>query len=84
MSPRAKPKLLDWLTRNGALIDRDAAVSIIPAKSGLTITFTWSFDGKRDLRLTFSGVTPDERKVAMIAWLNGEFHRPLSSQGATP
>ncbi len=70
---KAKPRLIDWLRAHPGLIDRDSAVAITNAKSGQVITFTWSYDGRRDLRLTFSGVTADERNEAMVAWLNGAF-----------
>lgn len=74
MAPaRPKPRLIDWLQANGSIIGRDAAVSVSKSKAGHVITFTWSYDGRRDLRLTFSGVTPEERKDSLIAWLNGDF-----------
>lgn len=64
--------LIDWLRAHGAIIDPDASVSVTQAKSGQVITFSFTYDGKRVVRLTFSGVTAAERNVAMIAWLNGE------------
>lgn len=73
MKPARKSGLVEWLGANGAMIDRDAEVSITQAKSGHVITFTWSYDGRRALRLTFSGMTAEERKVAMVGYLNGDF-----------
>jgi hypothetical protein len=78
MSARPRKKLIDFLRAHAAFIDRDAAIAIQPTKNGLVVTFTWAFDGKRDVRLSFSGVTPDERAEAMIAWLNGDLHRGLT------
>lgn len=65
--------LTRWLRANGAGIDRDAAVAFHQTGSGQSLTFSWSYDGKRCVRLTFSGIKPEERNEAMIAWLNGDF-----------
>ena len=77
MSVRAKAvsSLLRWLLRHGAMIDRDAAVSVSNADAGAVITFSWSYDGKRSVRLSFHGVTQPERNEAMIAWLNGDLQQ---------
>lgn len=83
MSGRGKAisALTRWLIRHGGIIDKDAAVSVTQAKSGHVITFDWAYDAKRSVRLSFSGVTPDERNEAMIAWLNGEFLPPNAKGG---
>lgn len=70
---RAICALTRWLIRHGGLIDKDASVQVTTAKAGHVITFDWSYDGTRSVRLSFSGVTEAERNEAMIAWLNGEF-----------
>lgn len=75
MSARAKTPsaLTRWLIRHGAIIDRHASVSVSQAKAGAVITFDFSYDGRRSVRISFSAVTEEERNEAMIAWLNGEF-----------
>lgn len=73
MTARAKSGLLEWLKLHGGMIDRDAAVSVVKGKQGHIVTFSWTYDRKRAVRISFSGVSAEERNIAMIAWLNGEF-----------
>jgi hypothetical protein len=73
---RAKKKgLSDWLKVNGWLIDPDAEIAIAHGKAGHIVTFSWSYDGRRPVRISFSGVTAEERKTAMVGWLNGDYSR---------
>lgn len=73
MSVSAKTALTRWLLKHGHVIDRDAAVQVYKSKKGFVVIFDWAFDGKRSVRLSFSGVTPEERNEAMLNWLNGSY-----------
>lgn len=71
MTRKPRTALL-WLRNHGPIIAKDAQVQTADTGGGSTVTFNFSYDGARAVRLTFSNVTPEERKDLLTAWLNGE------------